>query len=165
MIAALAIVVATLTPGCLAPPVPGPVTQPFRAPTCTYCPGHRGIEYRVLPGTPVRAVVSGTVTFAGRVAGTTYVVLAQPDGLRATYGFLRSVEVRDGASVAQGQVVGLSTDRLYFGWREGDTPIDPTPHLGRWRVRSRLVPTGGGPGRPASAPSGRLQCPTGLSEP
>ena len=157
--------VATLTPGCLAPPVPGPVTQPFRAPTCTYCPGHRGIEFQALPGTPVRAVVSGTVTFAGAVAGTTYVVLVQPDGLRATYGFLRSATVRSGALVVQGQTVGFSTERVYFGWRQGETPVDPTPHLGRWRLRARLVPIGGVRGRPTGTTNGQLQCPTGLSEP
>ena len=141
MIAVLTLVVATLAPGCLAPPVPGPVAVPYRAPACAYCPGHRGIEYRALPGTPVRAVVAGTVTFAGKVVGTTYVVVAQGDGLHATYGFLRSVSVRAGAVVMAGQVVGLSTDRAYFGWRDGDESVDPTPRLGRWRQRARLVPT------------------------
>ncbi|MDO8391076.1 MAG: M23 family metallopeptidase [Actinomycetota bacterium] len=165
MIAALALVVATLAPGCLAPPVPGPVTQPFRAPACTYCPGHRGIEFGALAGTPVRAVVAGTVTFAGKVAGTTYVVLAQADGLTATYGFLQAPAVRRGAVIAAGQEVGRSTQRVYFGWRQGDLPVDPTPVLGRWRGRSRLVPTDGSRGRPGGAGTVRLQCPSGLSEP
>ena len=161
MIAALALVVATLAPGCLAPPVPGPVTRPFVAPACAYCPGHRGVEYATLPGTSVRAVAAGTVTFAGKVAGTTYVVLAQPDGLTATYGFLQAVTVRRGAQVAAGQVVGRSTQRVYFGWRRGEVPVDPTPLLGRWRGRARLVPTDGSRGRPAGPGSGQLQCPAG----
>jgi len=87
--------------------------------------------------------VGGTVTFAGQVAGTLYVVVAQPDGLSATYGFLRTVAVRRGQSVAQGSVVGTSTDRLYFGWKRDGVPVDPTAALTGRPGRPALVPIDG----------------------
>lgn len=138
MIAALVLVAA-----CVLPPVPGPIVEPFRAPPCTYCRGHRGVTYAPPAGTPVKAVAGGRVTFAGQVAGTLYVVVAQTDGLTATYGFLRTVAVRRGRSVVAGTTVGASTDRLYFGWKRNGVPVDPTPALMGRPGRPVLVPTDG----------------------
>ena len=138
MIAAVVVALA-----CVLPPVPGPIVDPFRAPACTYCPGHRGVEYAPSPGTPVTAVAGGVVTFAGQVAGTLYVVVAQSDGLRATYGFLRTMAVRKGQAVGAGTIVGTSTGRLYFGWKRHGVPIDPTSALTGRPGRPALVPTDG----------------------
>ncbi|MDO8362339.1 MAG: M23 family metallopeptidase [Actinomycetota bacterium] len=138
---------------CLPPPVPGPIAVSFQQPSCPYCAGHRGIEYHVAVGTPVHAVQQGVVTFAGTVAGTIYVVVLQPDGLRATYGLVLAPAVRRGAVVAQGQVVGHATGRVYFGLRAtDDSPVDPTPLLGRWVGRPRLVPLDDTPPRPPPPP-------------
>jgi septal ring factor EnvC (AmiA/AmiB activator) len=105
----------------------------------------------------VTAVADGTVTFAGLVAGTRYVVVLQRDGLKATYGLLSSLALAPGDVVRQGQVVGRSTVRLYFGLRGADRqPIDPTPLLGRWVARPRLAPTDGAAPRAGSLP--RLSC-------
>ena len=125
------------------PPVPGPIVDPFRAPACTYCRGHRGVEFAPPVGAPVVAVAGGVVTFAGQVAGTVYVVVAQADGLSATYGFLRSVTVRRGQSVGAGTIVGVSTSRLYFGWKRDGVPVDPTPALRGRPGRPVLVPIDG----------------------
>ena len=67
---------------CLRPPVVGTVVDPFRAPACEWCAGNRGIEYRVGPDATVRAAATGTVTFVGSVAGTTYLVVELPNGWR-----------------------------------------------------------------------------------
>lgn len=138
MIAALVVAAA-----CVLPPVPGPIVQPFHAPACTYCRGHRGVEYAPAAGTPVVAVAGGRVTFAGQVAGTLYVVVSQPDGLTATYGFLLTVGVRRGQAVATGAVLGKSTNRLYFGWKRDGVPVDPTPALTGRPGPPALVPTDG----------------------
>src|SRR5690349_13785767 len=37
------------------PPVEAPIIDRFRPPACSWCPGNRGIDYAVAPGTPVRA--------------------------------------------------------------------------------------------------------------
>lgn len=146
-----------LLASCLLPPIDAPVTDPFRLPACLWCPGNRGIEYGPAPGSPVTAAAAGEVDFVGTVAGTRYVVVEHADGLRATYGFLGGVRVRVGDQVAAGDWLATSTDRFYFGLRDGDRPVDPTPWLGSIRYPTRLVPLDGGPGRPAGA--GRLVCP------
>jgi len=68
--------------------VEAPVADPFRPPACTWCAGNRGIEYRVAPGTTIRAAATGEVTFSGAVAGVRYLVVRSADGHRQTYGRL-----------------------------------------------------------------------------
>jgi hypothetical protein len=145
-------------PGCYAAPLDAPVVDPFRAPACAYCPGNRGIEYAPPPGTPVRAIASGRVTFAGTVAGTRYVVVLDDDGVRVTYGRLATSSPAAGDRVAEAQVVGTTTDRFLLAFRDGlgERYLDPTPHLGVVRRVPRLVPVDGSPPRPA--PSTRPVC-------
>jgi murein DD-endopeptidase MepM/ murein hydrolase activator NlpD len=146
-----------LSSSCLLPPVTAPIADPFREPACPWCPGNRGLTYDIPAGTPVRAAAAGTVTFAGPVAGTFYVVVEHGDGLRATYGELAGSHLAPGDAVVTGATVGLSAGGLHFGVRRGDRYIDPAPSLGRLVERARLVPTDGTPARPAPPP--RLQCP------
>ena len=138
---------------CYPPPVEAPVSVPFVQPACSYCPGHRGLEYRVAPATPVHFIAPGVVTFAGLVAGTEYVVVLQTDGMKATYGQLQAALVTRGDLVVVGQAAGRSGQRLYFGLRDAaDDPIDPAPLLGVLVGRARLVPAPGGGERRASVP-------------
>ena len=134
---------------CLLVPVQGTVTDPFRAPGCPWCPGNRGLEYAVAPGQAVRAGAAGTVSFAGSVAGIRYVVVEHSSGLRTTYGRLGSTAVVVGQVVTAGAVVGATGDGLFFGVRRGDVYLDPAGYLVRSLHRPRLVPTFGGPRRPA----------------
>jgi murein DD-endopeptidase MepM/ murein hydrolase activator NlpD len=155
------IVLALLAGGtCWAPPVDAPITDPYRAPPCAYCPGNRGIEFDPRPGQDVRAVQAGIVSFAGTVAGTRYVVVDHADGLRATYGQLAAVAVRRGDRVGSGDHIGTTSDRFYFGLRRGvapnDLPVDPTPMLGVRTYAPRLIPVDGTPA-PSPRP-GRLTC-------
>ncbi|MCU1501989.1 MAG: peptidase family protein [Ilumatobacteraceae bacterium] len=154
---AVLLALALLPGACLAPPVIAPVIDPFRAPPCAQCAGNRGLEYGTRPGTPVTAVAAGTVSFSGVVAGTRYVVVLQAGARRATYGRLASATVSVGATVATGAVIGTTTTGLFFGLRDGDTYIDPTPLLGAWRFRPRLIPSDGTPQRPS--PPAQLRCP------
>ena len=143
--------------GCYPPPVDAKVAVPYRAPVCRYCAGHRGIDYATAPGAPVRALAEGVVSFAGDVAGTSYVVVDQSDGRRATYGRIDRLAVRPGDPVRAGDRVGVAAGQVYVGLRVGDEYVDPTPLIGRWRRAPRLVPldgSGGPPARPA-----RLECP------
>jgi septal ring factor EnvC (AmiA/AmiB activator) len=155
-VSAIAVLLALLPGACYPPPVVAPVVDPFRAPACAQCAGNRGLEYGTRAGQLVTAVAAGVVSFSGVVAGTRYVVVLQGDGRRATYGRLASATVALGASVTTGAVVGTTSAGLFFGFREGETYVDPAPLLGRWRFRSRLVPSNGDPARPA--PPARLGC-------
>ena len=87
-------------------PVPGPVTEPFRAPSGPFGAWHRGADLAARPGEVVVAAGAGRVTFAGSVAGTLHVVVAHPGGLRTSYSFLSAVSVRRGDPVGMGAVVG-----------------------------------------------------------
>ena len=157
------LLVAALAVPCYLPPVSAPVTVPFEQPACRFCPGHRGLRYSLPAGTPVVAVAAGTVTFAGSVAGTRYLVVLHTDGLRATYGSLASHSFSAEQVVAQGAVVGLSGPQLYFGLRTADgAPLDPAPLLGHLLGRARLVPADGGAPRPGPAP--RLVCAVSLAQ-
>lgn len=141
---------------CWPPPVTATVVDPFRAPSCPWCPGNRGIEYATVPGSSVRAVASGRVTFAGRVAHVRYVVVEIASGWRITYGRLAETALRRGDRVVAGAIVGTSGDRLHLGVRDGDRYLDPAPHLGRWWFRPRLVPADGSPDAGPGAP--QLRC-------
>jgi murein DD-endopeptidase MepM/ murein hydrolase activator NlpD len=152
MIAVLALL-STLLPACYPPSVAAPVSDPFRAPACTYCPGNRGLEYRPPPGSLIRAVAGGVVRFDGVIAGVRWLVVEQDDGRVASYGYLGAVTVAGGQPVHAGQVVAGSTGRFYFGLRQGRAYIDPQPLIGVWRYRPRLIPTDGSAPRPPPPPT------------
>jgi len=139
-------------PGCYLPPVNAAIVDPFRAPACDFCAGNRGLEYQPAPGSPVIAAAAGIVRFNGVVAGVRYVVIDQTDGRIATYGRLASSRVGVDMAVRQGDTVATTSDRFFFGLREGTRYVDPAPFLGRPRFRPRLVPIGNWPRRRAPPP-------------
>lgn len=128
---------------CWVPPVAAPIVDPFRAPSCPWCPGNRGIEFATAPGQLVTAVETGRVTFAGSIAGVSYVVVEHRDGRRITYGRLLQRRHEHGDVVVRGQVVGTADVGFHFGVRVGEQYVDPAPLLGRWAGRPRLVPVDG----------------------
>lgn len=133
------VIVAALLFLCAAPaaawvkPVDGPVVRPFERPLLRYGAGHLGVDFRTVPGTPVRSAGPGVVVFAGRVGTELDVVVRHPGGLRATYAFLSAITVHAGESVQAGAIVGRSGGRgpnhggnvLHLGLRVGSTYVDP----------------------------------------
>ena len=123
---------ATGSPGGWLRPVDGAVVRPFDAPA-EYAAGHRGVDFAVAAGTPVRAANDGVVSFAGSVAGTLHVTVAHPGGLRTSSSFLASVSVRAGQTVARGEIIGTTGgvggdhdgEVLHLGLRVGDRYVDP----------------------------------------
>ena len=107
----------------------------------------------------MRAVAGGVVGFAGAVAGLRYVSVDHADGRRVTYGWLMSIVVADGATIAAGDVVGYAGPRLMFTVRRDGEYLDPAPLLGRLVRRPWLVPIGDEPGR--APPPAELRCPAG----
>ncbi|CAB4823929.1 MAG: peptidoglycan DD-metalloendopeptidase family protein [Actinobacteria bacterium] len=148
---------------CLLAPVRAPVVDGYRSPWCLWCRGNRGLEYATVPGTPVRAAAGGVVRFSGQVAGTLYVVIEHPSGLRTTYGKLSSVGLGVGVSVPAAGRVGIAGARLFFGVRAparlGGGYLDPARFLTRLVGPARLVPTDGSPARnPQSGRPRRFTC-------
>jgi murein DD-endopeptidase MepM/ murein hydrolase activator NlpD len=81
------------------------VLRSFDAPSLKWNRGHRGVDLAGTPGQTVYAAASGTVVFAGELAGRPLVSIAHPGGLRTTY---EPVEagVRVGQLVDSGSPVG-----------------------------------------------------------
>jgi murein DD-endopeptidase MepM/ murein hydrolase activator NlpD len=101
------------------------------------------LEIATASGSAVVAAAAGTVSFAGLVAGTRYVVVDHGGGYRTTYGKLRSASVGVGDRVKAGQTLGSSGSVTFFGLRLGETYLDPAPHLAEAEPRPQLVPLDG----------------------
>lgn len=133
-----------------------PVLRGWEPPATAYSRGHRGVDLAAPPGTPVRAVAAGRVSYAGRVAGKGVVSLdlAGTD-LRTTYEPVRAM-VEKGTEVTAGEVIGTveasgshcTATCVHWGLRRGDTYLDPLSLLPPWllhRGPSRLLPVLGVP--------------------
>lgn len=121
----------------LIPPVDGPVARSFEAPDARWGPGHRGIDYPAAPGTVIRAVASGTVSFAGAVAGHHAVSIDHGGGLTSTYSQLSSVLVGPGDIVDEGHWIGRvgsshpgANGGLHLGLKLDGRYVDPLGYLG-----------------------------------
>ncbi|TXS73444.1 M23 family metallopeptidase [Streptomyces sp. me109] len=140
------------------------VLRAWQPPPTPYGRGHRGVDLAAEPGSHVRSVAPGRVSFAGRVAGRGTVAVeltgtgAPP--LRITFTPVRAT-VKKGDEVTAGEVLGtLETDGshcpascLHWGLLRDRTYLDPLSLLPAWLLHvapSRLlpVPTGDddGPG-------------------
>ena len=82
------------------PPVQAEVVRSFEAPTNRFSSGHRGIDYGVPAGTPVRASGAGSIAFAGPVAGSLYITVRHTGGIETTYSFLSRIDIAHGDLVA-----------------------------------------------------------------
>jgi murein DD-endopeptidase MepM/ murein hydrolase activator NlpD len=84
---------------------PPAVTRVFDAPSPNWNRGHRGVDLTGTPGQPVYAAATGTVVFAGVLAGRPLVSIAHPGGLRTSYEPVQP-SVRVGQVIAAGAVIG-----------------------------------------------------------
>jgi murein DD-endopeptidase MepM/ murein hydrolase activator NlpD len=124
-------------------PVRGMVVRGFEAPAGPYGPGHRGIDVHAPVGTPVATPAAGTVTFAGRVAGSAWVSVAVAPGVVVTVGPLLAVAVAAGHRVAAlapaGRLAAGHGDAVHLSLRVDGGYVDPLPWLVD-RPRPRLAP-------------------------
>ncbi|MER7743162.1 M23 family metallopeptidase [Streptomyces sp. NPDC096538] len=135
------------------------VLRGWEPPATVYGAGHRGVDLAAAPGTPVRAVADGRVSFAGRVAGKGVVSVeltgtGEPP-LRTTYEPVRA-SVAEGTEVTAGEVIGTveatgshcTAPCVHWGLLRGDRYLDPLSLLPPWlldRGPSRLLPVLGVP--------------------
>ncbi|MBA3733829.1 MAG: M23 family metallopeptidase, partial [Actinobacteria bacterium] len=125
-------------------PVDGPVLRSFSFDHAhPYAGGqHRGVDLGAPAGSPVLAPAQGVVSFAGTVpTGGKTVSIETPYGYTTTLVHLGSIEVRRGAPVAEGSLVGtvgpsgvpeLTEPYVYFGLRTTGDPqgyVDPVAFL------------------------------------
>lgn len=118
-------------------PVAGEVVRRFDPPRTRYGAGHRGVDLAAAAGAPVVSAMGGTVTFAGRVAGVSWITVGHGGGLETTYGPVDPRLVSAGDVVAAGSVLGFvaaGAAHLDWGARLDDAYIDPLGLLGRWET-------------------------------
>ena len=115
------------------PPVAGGALEVVRGfdDVGRYDPGHRGVDLRASGA--VVAAATGTVTFAGQVAGRGVVTVLHADGVRTSYEPV-TPSVMTGDPVAPGAVIGAVHGThgafppgtvLHWGARVGDRYVDP----------------------------------------
>ena len=141
------------TGGGSASPVPGAVIGAHFGQYGIWSRYHTGLDFRAAYGTPIRAVKSGVVLFAGNSgnwAGN-HVAVRHADGRTTMSSHMSSMAVSEGQTVQAGQVIGYvgQTGRafgahLHFelypaGVRYGDVykAIDPRPWLAANGVQTR----------------------------
>lgn len=122
------------------------VQRRFDPPTSAWAAGHRGVDLAAKPGEAILAAASGTVAFAGSVAGKP-VISIDHGSVRTTFEPVIST-LHVGDHVEIGQVIGVlggTNDHhhchgcLHWGLREGKTYLDPLLLLGGRGGRLRLV--------------------------
>jgi murein DD-endopeptidase MepM/ murein hydrolase activator NlpD len=120
-------------------PVNGPITSPFGS-RCLGngdCSFHPGIDIAAPAGTAIKAAAGGTVIYAGWLGGYgNLTVIDHGNGLATAYGHQSSIGVANGASVAQGQVIGYVGctgycfgAHLHFEVRVNGEPVNPLNYL------------------------------------
>ena len=125
---------ARAVPSCdlaLAPPVSGEAVRRFSP---AHSGGHWGVDLASPWSGTVRAPVSGTVTFAGRVAGRMSVTIAPKNRLRVSLSYLSSVWVSAGQWIEVGGVLGRSgadhgLSAVHVSLRVDGRYVDPEPAL------------------------------------
>jgi murein DD-endopeptidase MepM/ murein hydrolase activator NlpD len=130
-------------------PVPAPirVVSPFRAPPTPYKAGHRGIDLLVEPAATIVAAASGTVSFAGMVAGRGVVAVDHGNGVVSAIEPVVA-SVAQGDVVSAGDVIGTAAsgghctgDCVHFGVRVHGEYVSPFLFLGGL-PRAVLLPLG-----------------------
>lgn len=114
-------------------PVPGAAVSAFDAPATRYSTGHRGVDLPSTVGAPVVSPASGTVSFAGMVAGRPVITIDHGGGWRTSVEPVAAV-LRAGALVRAGAVVGrvdaapghcAPRTCVHLGVRRGEEYVDP----------------------------------------
>ncbi len=91
---------------------------------------HNGLDLVTEPGIEVRAIYPGKVLYAAPFQGYGWtVVLQHPGQVLSLAAGMSTLRVGSGDMVSLGQVVGLSTDALYFEIRADNRPEDPISWL------------------------------------
>lgn len=122
-------------------PVPVVVAR-FDPPPDPWSAGHRGVDLLAAVGQSVLAPESGSVSFAGMVAGRPVVVVTHPGGLRSTFEPVAAL-VPVGTPLAAGSAVGTVSPAsghcapatcMHWGVIRGNTYLDPLAFVAQRRV-------------------------------
>ena len=131
------ILVAYLLLAVLPAPIPCPwfalpstsaIVRPF-GPTGRWS-GHWGVDVAAAPGSSVRAIGSGHISFVGFVVANRTITVDHGGGIRTSYSYLSATSVRQGQVVVAGTHLGTAmvhngTDSFHLSLRIGGVYVDP----------------------------------------
>ena len=101
-------------------PVSGIITSRFGARSTIRSSSHTGLDIATHSGTPIAAVASGTVTFAGwKGSYGNLLIITHENGVQSYYGHCNSLYASVGQTVSQGQIIATV----------GSTGNSTGPHL------------------------------------
>lgn len=126
--------------GSLKPPVDQPLAREYGTyvdPQFKFRLAHKGMFFATPSGADVRAVSGGEVVFANQLPGLgRTVILDHGDNYYSVYAFAKSLKVREGIDVREGDIVAVSGGTsplfgpgLYFEIRHFTDAIDPRPWI------------------------------------
>lgn len=106
------------------------VVRGFHPPAFRYGSGHRGVDLAAVAGAPVLAAGTGTVVFAGMVAGRAVISVSHDGGLRTTYEPVTAI-VNAGQRVTKGEQIGTAQPG------HAGCPVAVCLHWGAFRSRAQ----------------------------
>ena len=111
------------------------VVRDFDAPASEWGPGHRGLDLAAKTGTTVRAPVSGSVSFSGRVVDRVVITITTADGEKVTMEPVKLDEeppktVRAGERIGRVARGHCFEGCLHIGLRVDDQYRSPARELG-----------------------------------
>ena len=121
-------------------PIKGRLTSPFgyrRDPFTGKRSFHTGIDLAAPKGTPIKAALDGTVSVVGisRIYGN-YIIISHGNGYQSMYGHMQSVNVKRGAYLNQGSIIGgvgnsgrSTGPHVHFSLYKNGTLINPLTML------------------------------------
>jgi len=100
-------------------------------------PKNNGIDLNFKQSTKIHAAAGGQVVFVGhRPSYGNMIVLSHPDEIFTIYAHLSTFTVKEGQTVKQNDVIGISdttktesVPALHFEIRKSSTPVDPVKYL------------------------------------
>lgn len=98
---------------------------------------HRGLDFRVVRGTPIMATAAGTVVQANRVRGFGRVVkIRHGDEIETMYAHLDKIKVNRGQKVARGDIIGevgssgrSTSSHLHYEVSRSKKALDPLDYI------------------------------------
>ncbi len=98
---------------------------------------HKGMDFCVERGTPVRAPADGIVVFAKRTPGLgKLIVIDHGYDIKTAFGHLSKIQVSKGSRVGRGQKIGevgntgrSTAPHLHYEVRKDGKPVDPVDYL------------------------------------
>lgn len=128
------------------PPVTAAISRHFDLSNGRFAAGgHRGVDFTVQEGTPVRASGAGVVSFAGNTPEGPYVTITHDGGIKTTYS-LGEIAVIVSQQVGQGTTIGTSgrghggsDPVLHFGALINGNYVDPLLLLGNFEDVTDLI--------------------------